>query len=78
MSSKRTATGSASVAWWLTAGEEECPHCGRWYLYEVEFRCVNCDGAGCPHCKAIHAEGHLICPSCIATEPSSLNGQPRG
>jgi hypothetical protein len=52
------------VSWWLEDGDEECPHCGGMYAYEIEFRCTECDGPGCRHCVAVHAEGHLICLSC--------------
>jgi hypothetical protein len=61
---KKTSSVTSTVAWWLADGDEECPHCGRFYFYELEFRCTECDGPGCPHCQAIHAEGHLICPDC--------------
>ena len=44
------------VPWYLSGGDEECPHCGQWYAYELEFRCPDCDSPSCPHCK---------CPSCV-------------
>jgi hypothetical protein len=53
------------VAWWLSGGEEECPHCGRLYAYEVEFRCPECDTPSCPHCKKMHADERMLCPECI-------------
>jgi hypothetical protein len=57
----------ASIApWWLSAGEDECPHCGQVYAYEVEFRCPDCDSPACPHCKGNHADGRLICLVCLA------------
>jgi hypothetical protein len=52
------------VAWWL-AGEEECPHCGQLYAYEVEFRCPECDGPSCPHCRREHELGGVICVACL-------------
>jgi hypothetical protein len=54
------------IAWWISDGDEECPHCGRLYVYELEFRCAECDGPGCAHCKHIHTEGHQICPGCVS------------
>jgi hypothetical protein len=59
-----------AASWWLSEGDEECRHCGRLYVYEMEFRCVECDGPGCPHCRLTHAEGHSICPDCA---PASSN-----
>lgn len=53
------------VPWWLSAGDEECPHCGQDYIYELEFRCPACDGPCCAHCKTSHAEGHHVCPECV-------------
>jgi hypothetical protein len=32
----------------------------------MEFRCTECDGPGCPHCRVTHAQGHLICPDCAS------------
>jgi len=64
---KRTVNASAIKAWWLSDGDEECPHCGRMYFYEVEFRCPACDGPGCPHCKT-QAEGYVVCLSCLPIE----------
>lgn len=56
---------AVALSWWLSDGDEECPHCGGWYFYEVEFRCAECDGPGCPHCQLVHAEGYRICPACM-------------
>jgi hypothetical protein len=42
--------------WWLSEGEEECPHCGALYYYEVEVRCPECDGPSCPHCIVQHTD----------------------
>ena len=55
---------SLNVPWWLSDGDEECPHCGQLYIVEVEFRCPECDGSLCPHCKVVHVEGHHVCPDC--------------
>jgi len=72
----RLSSVNASVAasWWLEDGDEECPHCGRLYVYELEFRCTECDGPGCPHCKVKHVEGHLICPACVSVGDKAHRG----
>ena len=57
---------AAPAAWWHSSGEDNCPHCGEPYVYELEFRCVECDGPGCMHCKELHIEGHHVCPSCAS------------
>jgi hypothetical protein len=59
------ATNAATTTpWWLTEGEEECPHCGQLYFLELELRCSACDGPSCPHCKVRLAEGRIVCPEC--------------
>ena len=60
----------AKGPWWLGEGEEECAHCGGSYFVQVEFRCTDCDGPTCPHCKVLHAEGHFTCPDCVAEKPN--------
>jgi hypothetical protein len=62
-------TATSPLPWWLDEGDHECPHCGRMYVYELEFRCTDCDAAGCAHCKATHAEGHLVCVDCLPASP---------
>lgn len=64
------------VPWWLVAGngDEECPHCGQLYILEHEFRCPDCDGPGCTHCKKTHAEGHQTCPECASADESRAHG----
>jgi hypothetical protein len=47
-----------AVPWYLSEGDEECPHCGQWYAYELEIRCPDCDAPSCPHCK---------CSGCVVT-----------
>jgi hypothetical protein len=64
---------SAVVAWWLGDGDEECPHCGELYIYELEFRCSECDAAGCKRCVATHVEGHHICVTCA--QPGETHGR---
>jgi hypothetical protein len=58
------------TSWWLSDGDEECPHCGQLYVYEIEFRCTHCDGPGCPHCRVVHSEGHIVCPECVEASAS--------
>lgn len=55
------------VAWWLSSGEEECPHCGQVYAYEAEFRCPDCDSPSCRHCKKKHADDRAVCPECVVS-----------
>lgn len=63
----KTGASSKPVAWWLLGGEEACPHCGQLYIYELEFRCPDCDSPSCPHCRQQHAEGRVVCISCVAS-----------
>jgi hypothetical protein len=59
-------TGTAAMtAWWVSDGDEECPHCGQLYIYELEYRCPDCDSPTCLHCKKKHAEGYHVCPECV-------------
>jgi hypothetical protein len=53
--------------WWLSDGDEECSHCGQPYAAEVEFRCPDCDGPSCPHCKSKHSDERLVCPECVTS-----------
>jgi len=68
MPKARSKPAAANLPWWLAAGDEECPHCGRLYFVEVEVRCAACDGPTCPHCKVRHREGHIVCPDCVESE----------
>lgn len=61
----RVKAKSGVVAWWLSSGEEECPHCGCLYVYEVEFRCPDCDGPSCPQCKTTYVDNRIVCPGCV-------------
>ena len=65
--SKKARTAQKVVPWYLSGGDEECPHCGQWYAYELEVRCVDCDAPSCPNCK---------CANCvvIVTEVESHGG----
>jgi hypothetical protein len=67
----RINTTASTSPWWLTEGDLECPHCGHLYFIEVEFRCPECDGPGCPHCRIKHVEGHLVCTGCAAEAQSN-------
>ena len=61
------------VSWWLS-GEEQCLHCGQLYAYEIEFRCPECDGPSCPHCRKLHSAGHHVCVACIDTAEEQTYG----
>jgi hypothetical protein len=61
------------TSWWLS-GDEDCPHCGQLYAYEIEFRCPECDTPGCPHCRHVHLQGHIVCPGCVAATEEHGNG----
>jgi hypothetical protein len=38
------------LPWWAAGGSERCPRCHQLYAYELEYRCVDCDGPLCPLC----------------------------
>ena len=58
-------SAARTIAWWL-GGEENCPHCGQIYAYELEFRCPDCDAPCCAHCKKQHQEdARHVCPECF-------------
>lgn len=65
---RRVATVSVSLSWWLAEGEEQCVHCGLPYLHELEIRCTDCDGPGCPHCEVLLQEGRAGCPACARAQ----------
>lgn len=60
------------VPWYLSDGDEECPHCGQWYSYELEVRCTDCDAPSCPHCKCSNCA--LVETEIIVTEVESHGG----
>ena len=66
MTTSKSSPKSNVASWWLSPGDEECPHCSLTYVLQVEFRCAECDSPCCPHCGARHVEGHYLCPDCIA------------
>lgn len=74
MPKRVTRTKTSAPPWWL-GGEEECVHCGQLYVYEVEFRCPDCDGPGCPQCKGMHTEGRFVCAGCAATPAEAAHGR---
>lgn len=74
MQKRKSKAKATVVPWWLNDGDEDCPHCGQPYIYEVEFRCPACDGPGCPHCTQLHTEGHQVCPSCVESPENRAHG----
>ena len=57
--------------WWVDGGGERCGFCEQRYAYEVEYRCISCDSAVCPHCVVIvRQRRETYCPSC-PTEPGN-------
>jgi hypothetical protein len=67
------ATTQKAFPWWLAGGTEACPVCLQGYAYELELRCVDCDGPLCPQCvvrlSAVRVE--VFCPECAAARRSS-------
>ena len=64
----------AELPWWLDEGEEQCDGCLQTYVYEVEVRCVDCDGPSCPHCAVVVREQRTVyrCPGCAAAAGEDL------
>jgi hypothetical protein len=58
-------TAKKAVPWYLSGGDEQCAHCGQSYTYELEFRCPDCDGPSCPHCKSKHEDERFVCAACV-------------
>jgi len=75
MPSAKPSMSTAVISWWLSDGDEECPHCGQLYVYEIEFRCPDCDSPVCPHCKKLHAEGRHVCPECLTPATAIAGGR---
>ena len=61
------------MPWWLAGGDETCPSCERRYAYEIEVRCIDCDGPMCPVCAA-WVERRSYCKGCA---PRSGEGKAR-
>jgi hypothetical protein len=76
----RSKAKTGLAPWWLSSGDEECPHCGQLYIYELEFRCSACDSPCCIHCKTVHVEGHHVCPECVtnSVEAASQGSRTHG
>lgn len=58
------APAAGPAPWWLLEGDEECASCGQLYIYELEFRCPECETTTCLHCRRRHGDGRLVCVSC--------------
>ena len=54
--------------YWLEGDEAECPYCGHLYAYEVEVRCIDCDGPACPICAVFVHERRTFCRDCVPKE----------
>lgn len=54
--------------WWLMEGDEECLACGELYIYELEFRCPDCDTVTCIHCRRRGKNGRMVCVSCAEAD----------
>jgi hypothetical protein len=52
-------------AWWLEQGTEICPACNQLYLYETEYRCLDCDGPICSQCVQMKQTLKIVCPTCL-------------
>src|SRR6266498_3165553 len=57
-----------NLPWWLEQGVEICPACGHTYVYQTEYRCVECDGPVCSVCVTRTIEMEFSCPTCISPE----------
>ena len=59
-------THEPDLPWWAAGGTERCPACLHLYAYEVQVRCVDCDGPLCPLC-AVEVRVEVVsrrCPEC--------------
>lgn len=63
--SAKAQTAKKVLPWYLSGGDEQCPHCGQFYALELEFRCPDCDSPSCPHCKSKHEDERFVCPGCV-------------
>lgn len=71
----KTSSVLSPAPWWLGDGDEECPSCGELYIYELEFRCPDCDTPTCIHCRRRHTDGRLVCVSCVTPSESASHGR---
>ena len=54
---------------WTERADEPCPACRHVYAYELEYRCMSCDGAVCAICAVFVRERHeVFCPECAPAE----------
>lgn len=65
----KTVAAGPPPPWWLAEGDEECVGCGQRYIYELEFRCPECETTTCIHCRRRHSDGRLVCGSCAEATP---------
>jgi hypothetical protein len=70
MGGASSSTGARQPFRWWLGGDEECPHCGQRYAYEMEYRCAACDGALCPLC-VVKQEASVRCPDCVGEREDS-------
>ena len=49
------------------AHHEQCGSCFQLYAYELEVRCVRCDGAACPFCM-VRVSAEWVCAACTEEE----------
>jgi hypothetical protein len=47
----------------MTHAHEQCSSCLQIYAYELEVRCMHCDGAACQFC-AVRIASQWICLGC--------------
>lgn len=64
--------------WWAEGGPdaEVCPFCHQSYAYEIEVRCIECDGPLCPVCavsERLTVTTHL-CPECTEEAEAGEGG----
>lgn len=76
MAKARTKAAAAGAPWWLMEGDEECLACGDYYIYEMEFRCPDCDTVTCLHCRRRASDGRMVCVDCSeAASQGSSHGR---
>ena len=56
-----------SAPWWLESGTEICSICHQVYIYETEYRCLDCDAGVCPDCVKVETNS-IICIPCANYE----------
>jgi hypothetical protein len=58
---RKMARRQLSQPWWLEPGTEICSVCSHLYLFETEYRCIDCDG---PVCSACIETTSMVCLPC--------------